>query len=133
MAEQKHTPGPWIFSEFCKADGSPIETVDDVADTVRQSAQRGTRAQLFGVSLDDADAPDAEGRSTVVCYTGNGPNAHNNARLIAAAPDLLAALKEALSELATEYPIASRLAGNWPEMVPVFERINAAIAKAEGR
>lgn len=93
MAEQKHTPGPWIFSEFCKADGSPIETVDDVADTVRQSAQRGTRAQLFGVSLDDADTPDAEGRSTVVCYTGNGPNAHNNARLIAAAPDLLAACK----------------------------------------
>lgn len=57
----------------------------------------------------------------------------NDAHLIAAAPDLLAALKEALSELATEYPIASRIAGNWPEMVPVFERINAAIAKAEGR
>ncbi len=132
MAEQKHTPGPWIFSEFCKADGSPIETVDDVADTVRQSAQRGTRAQLFGVSLDDADTPDAEGRSTVVCYTGNGPNAHNNARLIAAAPDLLAAcrLVSALGE-------AERREDSdavWTdEFRSIFEASEAAIAKAEGR
>lgn len=119
-----HTPGPWIFSEFCKADGSPIETVDDVADTVSKSARRSTRAQLFGVSLDDADAPDAEGLSTVVCYTGNGPNAHNNARLIAAAPDLLAALKLVV----TCYPAAI---ASLPD--DGMERVHAAIAKAEGR
>lgn len=124
MTEQKHTPGPWIFSEFCKADGGPIETVDDVADTVRQSAQRGTRAQLFGVSLDDADTPDAEGRSTVVCYTGNGPNAHNNARLIAAAPDLLAALKDIIEGVDECWMFDN------PGSV---DRAQAAIDKAEGR
>lgn len=130
MAEQKHTPGPWIFSEFCKADGSPIETVDDVADTVRQSAQRGTRAQLFGVSLDDADKPDSEGRSTVVCYTGNGPNAHNNARLIAAAPDLLYACKYALGTLMHEPQIADRAL--WP-LPQTLDTLAVAIDKAEGR
>lgn len=130
MAEQKHTPGPWIFSEFCKADGSPIETVDDVADTVRQSAQRGTRAQLFGVSLDDADAPDAEGRPTVVCYTGNGPNAHNNALLIAAAPDLLTACKDALGTLMHEPQITDRAL--WP-LPQTLNMLQSAIDKAEGR
>lgn len=78
------TPGPWHYSVFCKPDGAPIQTVQDVADTIAGSALYSERAELFGVTLDDADQHE-DGRATVVCYTGNGPNAHNNARAIAAA------------------------------------------------
>jgi hypothetical protein len=77
-----HTEGSWKFSYFCKPNGKPIESVLDVADTVAGSAFHSDRAELFGVTLDDAhENPD--GLATVVCYTGNGPNAHNNARAIA--------------------------------------------------
>ena len=77
-----HTDGPWTFTYFCKTDGEPIQSVQDVADTIAGSAHHCERAELFGVTLDDA-AANPDGRATVVCYTGNGPNAHNNARAIA--------------------------------------------------
>jgi hypothetical protein len=93
-----HTPGPWIWSFFCKPDGAPIQTVDDVAETIAGSARYSERAELYGVTLNDADQHD-DGRATVVCYTGNGPRAHINARLIAAAPELLDALKDAAEGL----------------------------------
>ncbi len=83
-----HTPGDWVFSTFCKPDGAPIVTVEDVAETIAGTARHSERTELFGVSLDDADKH-KDGRSTVICYTGNGPNAHNNAALIAMAPRLL--------------------------------------------
>lgn len=87
-----HTPGPWQWSFFAKADGSPIQTVEDVAATIAGSAHYSERTELWGVTLNDADKND-DGRATVVCYTGNGPNAHNNARLIACAPPMLATLE----------------------------------------
>lgn len=82
------TPGPWQFTFFCKPDGSPIETAQDVAEVVAGSALKSDRAELFGVTLprDNPDEP-----SVVVCYTGNGPNSHNNARFIAAAPVVIEA------------------------------------------
>ena len=89
------TPGPWTFSHFLKPDGQPIQTVDDVCDAMTMSARHSGRAELFGASLDDDDGTGA----TVICYTGNGPCAHNNARLIADAPRLYAEnqrLREAL-------------------------------------
>ena len=48
-----------------------------------------------------------------------------NARLIAAAPELLSALKEARDYVLT--------AGTEKDMAPVIETIDRAIAKAEGR
>ena len=82
------TDGPWQWTTFAKASGEPIQTVQDVADTVAGSAHHSERAELWGVTLDDAkDSPD--GCATVVCYTGNGPNAHNNARVIAAVPIMI--------------------------------------------
>jgi hypothetical protein len=77
------TVGPWIWTQFSRADGAPIATVADVAETIAGSAHYSERAELFGVTLDDA-ASHEDGKATVVCYTGNGPNAHNNARAIAA-------------------------------------------------
>ena len=87
------TSGPWEFTYFCKPDGSPIETVEDVAQTIAGSARHSGRADLWGVTLNDAkDTPD--GKATVVCYTGNGPNAHNNARAIAMVPVLVQFIHE---------------------------------------
>jgi hypothetical protein len=86
------TPGPWNWTAFCKENGEPIKTVQDVADTIAGSAHWSDRAELFGVTLDrDGD----EGK-TVVCYTGNGPNAHHNSRVIALVPQMIAFLRDVL-------------------------------------
>ena len=124
----QHTPGPWINTFFCKRDGAPIETVEDVAETIAGSARYSERAELFGVSLDDA-AQNPDGRSTVVCYTGNGPNAHNNARLMAAAPELLKAAHAAYHALKS-YQYGNKAPTLAEECTDV---LSAAIAKAEGR
>jgi len=128
VIETKHTPGPWLNTYFCKPDGEPILTVQDVADTIAGSAHHSERAELFGVSLDDAKS-DPDGRATVVCYTGNGPNAHNNARLIAAAPELLEALR-ALNHACRTADAREEL----PDEVDgsLLDAAAAAIAKAEG-
>lgn len=88
-----HTPGTWIATYFTRPDGEPIRTVEDVVETTAHSARQSERAALFGVILDDADEED---RSTVVCYTGNGPRAEFNARLMAAAPAMHWALRDLL-------------------------------------
>lgn len=67
----KHTPGPWVISVDARYPAEPC--VDAVVDDV-----------VWHVAL---------------CHNGPGPedaSAEANARLIAAAPELLAALKDAL-------------------------------------
>jgi hypothetical protein len=92
-----HTDGPWADTFFCKPDGSPILTVEDVAETIAGSARHSESVDLYGVTLNDADR-NPDGRATVVCYTGNGPNAHNNARVIAAVPQMVRFLRHLLHE-----------------------------------
>lgn len=91
------TQGPWTWTHFCKPNGDPILTVEDVAETIAGSAKYSERAELWGVTLADADQHE-DGRATVVCYTGNGPNAHNNARAIAAVPLLVNFLRRLVRE-----------------------------------
>ena len=86
------TKGSWDNTIYCKRDGSPIKTIADIEETVSGSASYSDRLELFGVTLDDKDE---DGLATVICYTGNGPNAHNNAALIAAAPDIARAYLDA--------------------------------------
>lgn len=104
--ETKHTPGPW---------------------QVKYDEQTGRPSGIY--APDDAGIPGAVGH--IVRLRGLGlpssEKAQANARLIAAAPDLLEALivaKATIDELnamcrATTYP-------------KVFDQINAAIAKATG-
>jgi hypothetical protein len=94
---EKFTAGPWVWSSFSQSNGKPITTVKHVAQTVAGSAKHSDRAELFGVTLDDA-AGSPDGRATVVCYTGNGPNAHNNARAMAQIPQLTDFLRHLLDE-----------------------------------
>jgi hypothetical protein len=90
-----HTPGPW-------------EVINERSDVcVRARAQ--TICLVTG-GLDD------------LFESGlYGPVATANAHLIAAAPDLLAALKEAEEMIGGEFP------SSWP----IHSKIAAAIAKAE--
>jgi hypothetical protein len=90
------TDGPWKWSFFAKPNGEPIQTVQDVADTVAGSAHHSERSELWGVTLDDEKSND-DGRATVVCYTGNGPNAHNNARVISAVPQMIDFLRRLMA------------------------------------
>lgn len=85
----KHTPGPWRISKFGKATGKQLTVMGDDG---------------YGVCWID----------------GRSPEEHMaDAQLIAAAPDLLEALKA----------VWERHAGELPDGVLV----KAAIAKAEGR
>lgn len=130
----KNTPGPWLYTNFLRPDGKDIRTVEDVAETVAFSARRSDRAELWGATLDDN--PDGDGCPTVVCYTGNGPNAHNNARLIAAAPELLALLSEFVNGAHHDRTFLTTREKIHPDGVSLFDKLvvnaTAAISKATG-
>lgn len=102
-----HTPGPWEINE---GDGMAIAKVSHFAITAPCTANVGS-----GLSPKENAA---------------------NARLIAAAPDLLAALK-AVSETGDDCPACDRGVlrhpenGHWPACP--FGRAGVVIAKAEGK
>jgi hypothetical protein len=105
-----HTPGPWTLD---KATGK------------------------FGHKTNDIVAPlegDPHFSQQIVCVMGTDvDDMEANARLIAAAPELLAALKEAHNILtATSLLVKSEQFNSYlrDEFLP---RVRAAIAKAEGR
>ena len=94
-----HTPGPWTYRRA----KYPVDGSYDYAIAAKVGGQEFCIiAEAFG-RVADAVWPDAEA----------------NARLIAAAPDLLAALKDVVA-------VADRKTDE-------FDRARAAIAKAEGR
>lgn len=97
----KHTPGPWRYEN----------KIDKRADGYVRCEQTLPGAE-FGVA--------------VARVTGEGPEARANARLIAAAPEMLEALNLLVGELETSRP------NEWRLME--FKRAaELAIAKAEGR
>lgn len=106
MTSKVHTPGPWFSSALLTADDGwtfcsvgPFEVTGD-ADHVED-----TIAEVSGINHD----------------------ALSNARLIAASPDMLDALKHAHALLAD-----ARAHYN-PEHCPLCKSIEQAILKAEGR
>ena len=104
MSDSKHTPGPWLFSW-----GSGAIFSDNCGD---------------GVSPEIA-------RMRATCVT---PRWEADIRLIGAAPDLLAACREALESI---HDLTSDVdPRSWPEVRRIEKHLratlNAAIAKAEG-
>lgn len=102
-----HTPGPWT------------QTIGAWGNIGADNDSRGNGSvQVASISLPSENEPAwaAEGKA--------------NARLIAAAPDMLEALRE-MTDLAYKLAMAS------PDLNPEVDRIipkaRAAIAKAEGR
>lgn len=103
-----HTPGPWGYDEdSCEVFGAP----DDRGC--------GWVAKVIGGDSNDRRLPDAERLA--------------NARLIAAAPELLAVLRDAKTELIDLYERVYPSDESDNETTAVIDRVIAVIAKAEGR
>jgi hypothetical protein len=106
-----HTPGPWELQG--------IEWGGD---------ERG-EAFIFGADLGGlvgAALPWPTERDS-----GDFSRVRANGRLMAAAPDLLAALKDVVSMILSGGPSVASMSDT--EVLGLGARINAAIAKAEGR
>jgi hypothetical protein len=104
-----HTPGPWAAARI---NASSVNVIPDRIHGFKAQVVAGDRgdmvAHAFGRTADEADA---------------------NARLIAAAPELLEALQYVVCQLADgDEP---ELDGDGDEIDP-FERARTAIAKATG-
>jgi hypothetical protein len=107
MKTQKHTPGPWAVETNLNEYGSPLNVNKDAATTIAS----------------------CDGDSGV----GDSKEAEANARLIAAAPDLLAALRRAvpwLGKLIADNGHADSAAPN--DAIGALRQAEDAIAKAEG-
>jgi len=110
MSEAKHTPGPWTAAILAE----PLHKIPEyVADCIRESGGRDFRFVA---------ASDAKGQCDI-CHVGNGSAGKANARLIAAAPDLLEACKAVMEMRIVQVE----------DEEGEIEMCRAAIAKAEGR
>ena len=103
MTDVKHTPGPWTVSCI-----------------------RLTTAPAFGPDIRLLEVGPSEDRLALVYFDMKTGLGQADARLIAAAPDLLAALKTADDYLALNGANSDK----WRDIRVI---IQAAIAKAEGR
>lgn len=115
----KHTPGPWAFNRW-----------DQFGDTRFYVAQ----AEVAPYTPNYSDVSTLIAETVSIEYVRIQ---EANARLIAAAPDLLKALKECRNAIQggqTVDPYDSRGAGYEQTFGIAFvEYLNAAIAKAEGQ
>ncbi len=105
---EKHTPGPW-YQFGC-----------GVTDENPKHVKPGTPLNLIAATGDDCDPGDESQQIA-------------NARLIAAAPELLAALNDALPLLEGFEDADMHEDDEVPIVAPVLAKVRAAIAKAEGR
>ena len=110
----KHTPGPWKIFEGRGADSRRPVIVDSV--------------------------PDVDGKfvGNSICYlTSTNPDIHANARLIAAAPDMLAAIQGAMRIVSLwngrEVPEDHEHYEENKALFMMQEKFLEVIAKAEGK
>ena len=107
---------PWTAHTMVNESGKPMSP-DDMADYVKAamvaSALESCEDRFWFVSM-----PHPDGGAADLCHVGNGPNSEKHARLIAAAPDLLAIVRE----VAEFYEDTD---------APIGEAARAALAKAE--
>ncbi len=103
MTKPSFTPGPWIEAEKHYSGVTPIKSTP----MPYKSQQR-----QFCIA-------------SVANHKSTGNNGHKNARLIAAAPELFDALKEALFFMDTAYHLNPK-----KEFLPYIEMARKAIAKA---
>lgn len=113
-AAASHTPGPWIIKEY--NNGATGEY--GLHGIFREKEDKGHAQhtpiieKVWGRTLEESDA---------------------NARLIAAAPDLLAALNNLVYSAWKYDADAEEENGNWSISHEAMAEVEAAIAKAEGR
>lgn len=120
---QKHTPGPWRY-RYTSAAKARLERDDGTdgggADGAIQAGPSGLRSTIIAFLPHHRDSKEDAEREA-------------NARLLAAAPELLEALEALLSErYALEEPEQFDANGNWTSDSPASVRARQAIAKAKG-
>lgn len=108
---RKHTPEPWVAR---KAEGLPGRKLE--------------ANQAWAVTTEDGDLRIATGPSWDDEFSGES---WANARLIAAAPELLEALR--IAEEALNHIRCTSRTVPWDQTGPAVQKARAAIAKAEGR
>jgi hypothetical protein len=106
------TPGPWH-----------LEVYDDVDRKLRKQ-QRQKNADGLSTCVDFGDPPNDDDAPHQYCIV-RGRDCEDNARLIAAAPDLLAACKQMQASL-------NGNPGDFANMLAAHRAIDAAVNKAEG-
>ena len=128
----KHTPEPWTFEEWL-GDPEPLRAVGlEPTPNVSNDGARYIMAGERRIALVDCQTKFKRGQGhRVVCAERDA-----NARLIAAAPGLLDALKEALAFVAVwgaHYQCEHGLGDIHPKHAESLAKVQAVIAKAEGR
>ena len=105
-AQAQHTPGPWIATEW-----------HDIRDN--------------GHGFDVGGHPDHNAGLSAAVYSG--PDCAANARLIAAAPELLEALERTMNRLECVTRDAGLVWREWSGVEDTLTAARAAIAKARGQ
>ena len=115
----QHTPGAWTPFILDK----PLA---EVPDYVQKCILAGSGSEFFFVGAETLSGP------VDVCHVGNGPCREANARLIAAAPELLEELRKTLalydSAIRSEHEGTSMLSN----LLADADSARAVIAKATG-
>jgi hypothetical protein len=117
MTQAKHTPGPWFAHNMVHEGGRPM-TPKEIGEYVCNSVKMGAADRFLFISGKHDDGGDAD-----ICHVGNGPRGPYNARLISAAPDLLAKLVEIREWMDPEM-------SGWD--AKFCKEVDALIAKAKG-
>lgn len=117
MTQPKHTPGPWTAHNMVHAEGRPM-TPDEIGEYVANSVRMSPETRFLFISAEQ------DGGDVDVCHVGNGPNGPFNARLIAAAPELLEALKMWRERISSPDGV---------DLQTMLHLTDEAISKAEGR
>lgn len=119
-----HTPGPWKWYDFG-------------GELILHSAEHGRPVVLRAGMDNSLGGWDPPGRTMLYARNDEGrlvpltPD-HPDARLIAAAPDLLAALQMLLKSAAHDNSEAGPAVRDWLVNSPVIDVVRAAIARARG-
>ena len=132
--KMKHTPGPWFVSAHDMA--QPVECVYEIgiyagSETADQDFSAPGVASVSAFGLHREVGADGETQYCGVTAPGEAElaTARANARLIAAAPELLEALREVYDALGTSYPLHSC---DMDRRGFILSKARAVIAKATG-
>ncbi len=125
MKTATHTPGPGRKSEHTK--GPWVPAVYEVTTTMIERMALGSLHHAVCLN----DKPE-EGEGMLIALCGDEPESAQHARLIAAAPELLEALKDVAKALWhwRTVQVNDTIAAS---MTAKYEFLQDAIAKAEGR
>lgn len=127
-----HSPAPWtayrMVHEETGEPMTPEQIGEYVCNSVKKSAVESGTTDFLIVKVEKEDG------NADVCHVGNGPTSPANARLIAAAPDLLAALKTLLEDLADNWGDGVKDGQyDWLLTADAVDAALTAIGKAEGK